>query len=61
MLPDGDFKRMLGQIAAHFKARGCTQEVSGELTTQVFVINGVTCQMEVTVKVWPVTEAAVQR
>jgi len=53
-LPNSDFKRMLETVSAEFRKRKCVQEVSAELTTKPFVIDGVECQMVCEVKVYPV-------
>lgn len=54
-LPDSDFKRMLDMVSAEFRRRKCSQEVSAELTTQTFNVDGIECQMVCEIKVYPVT------
>jgi hypothetical protein len=54
-LPNCDFTKMLGAVSREFKARKCRQEVSAEMTTETFLVDGVECQMVVEIKVYPVT------
>lgn len=44
----------LALVGNEFRKRGCKHEVEGEMTTQVFMVDGVECQMIVTIKVFPV-------
>ncbi len=55
MMPDSDFKRVLQLVGDEFKNRGGAEEVSGELTTKPFNIDGIPCQMVVEVKLYPVS------
>lgn len=46
--------QLLTTVGREFRKRKCVQEVEGEATTQVFMVDGVECQMVLTIKVYPV-------